>query len=429
MDRRDFLKLAAGAGLVMVGAPRAHAFPSKEALFRESSLYSGTFFVSVNAGGGWDPTSLCDPKGTLDDEIDNPTANPMNRSYLASAILETNGIRYAPVGYAPTFFGRFAAETLVLNGVDTSTNGHDSGSRHVWSGKLAEGHPSLGALLAGVKSRTSPMAFLSNGGYDFTAGLVAPTRSGNTGPLSRLAYPNRDDPNNPNSRYHDESVVDRIREAQRARLNRQRGAASLPHVQHAYGALFAARAGETEVQAVTQHLPQQLDQSNNPLRRQAQVAIASYKAGLTVAANLNIGGFDTHSNHDQQHINALTRLLEGVEFLMDEAERQGVRDRMVVMVGSDFGRTPGYNDGNGKDHWPVTSVMLLGAGIQGGRTIGASDARHAALAINPQTLEPDPAGIKLTPGHIHRALRRLAGVEGDAIAAQFPIVGDDMGLL
>ena len=58
MDRRDFLKLAGLSGLSV-------AVPFQQAKAQDSILYEGNFFVQVNAGGGWDPTSFCDPKGAL----------------------------------------------------------------------------------------------------------------------------------------------------------------------------------------------------------------------------------------------------------------------------------------------------------------------------------------------------------------------------
>jgi hypothetical protein len=429
MQRRDFFKIAAACGLGVV-SPAANAVPTKDSIFRESALYDGPFFVMVNAGGGWDPTSLCDPKGTLDSEEDNDQANPMNRSYLARDIATAGTIRYAPVGGNAAFFDKYAEQLVIFNGIDTSTNGHDSGSRHCWSGKLAEGYPSFGALVAGVKSRASPMSYLSNGGFDFTAGLVAPTRSASSGPLARLAFPNRSDPNQQTSTFHSNETEERIRAAQRSRLSRLRQKETLPAYEQSYGLLFAARTGEAEVRNLTTHLPAQLDNSNNPLFRQAQVAVAAYKAGLTVSANLNIGGFDTHGNHDANHIPSMTRLIEGVDFLMQEAQRQGVADKMVVIVGSDFGRTPGYNDGAGKDHWSITSMMVLGAGVRGNRVVGASDARHNALKIDPGTLAQSDGGITLRPEHIHAALRRLAGIDGDPVVTrQFPLPTDALELL
>jgi hypothetical protein len=424
MQRRDFIKLAAACGLGV--SAEALAAPRKDAIFRESALYDGPFYVLVNASGGWDPTSLCDPKGRLSAD----EANPMNKSYLAADIATVGNLRYAPVGGSQAFFEKYGSELVVINGIDTSTNGHDSGSRHTWSGRLSEGYPSFGALVASVNSRSSPMAYLSNGGFDFTAGLVAPTRSASTGPLARLAFPNRADPNNPTSTFHSVATEDRIREAQRARLRRLREKETLPAYGASYGLLFAARTGEAEVQNLTAHLPTSLDQSNNPLRRQAQVALAAYKAGLTVSVNLNVGGFDTHSNHDQNQIPSLQRLLEGIDFFMVEAERQGVRDRVVLVVGSDFGRTPGYNDGNGKDHWPITSMMAMGAGIRGNRVVGGTDDRHRALKVNPTTLVPDEGGIVLRPEHVHRALRRLAGIDqDDVILKQFPLATEELAIL
>ena len=50
----------------------------------------------------------------------------------------------------------------VLNGIDTSTNNHDAGSRTMWSGRLAEGYPSLAALIAANKGGGSPMATMAS---------------------------------------------------------------------------------------------------------------------------------------------------------------------------------------------------------------------------------------------------------------------------
>lgn len=413
MDRRDFLKLAALTGL-SVAVPF-----SRSARAQESILYDGTFFVLVNAAGGWDPTSFCDPKGRLSEDQEDP----MNQSYFAADIQEAGGIPYAPVGYAPTFFPKYASELLVVNGIDTSTNGHDSGSRHIWSGKLAEGHPSFGALVAAAKNRAAPMAFLSNGGYDLTMGLVAPTRSGNTSVLQRIAYPNRIDTNNADSRFFTDATYERIRAAQQERLASMQEKTRLPRKRRAMGTLFTARIGEGEVRRLTEFLPDQLDNSNNPLRRQAQLALASYKAGLSVSVNLNIGGFDTHGNHDQNHIPRLSLLLEGIDFVMEEADRLGIRDKVVVVAGSDFGRTPGYNGTNGKDHWSITSMLFLGAGIRGGRVIGGTDERHRPLNVDPGTLQVSDGGVRITPEHVHRSLRRLAGIDEHDVARQYPLNG------
>ena len=117
---------------------------------------------------------------------------------------------------------------------------------------------------------------------------------------------------------------------------------------------------------------------------------------------------------------------------MQEAERMGIADKVAVVMGSDFGRTPGYTGGDGKDHWPISSMMMMGPGIPGNRVIGATDDRHGPLLIDPNTFavqgSPDTSeGTRLGIAHVHRALRDLAGVP-DSFKAAFPLAGEDLPL-
>jgi uncharacterized protein (DUF1501 family) len=99
---------------------------------------------------------------------------------------------------------------------------------------------------------------------------------------------------------------------------------------------------------------------------------------------------------------------------------------VVLVVGSDFGRTPGYNDGRGKDHWNITSMMMLGANIPGDRVIGKTTERHSLINIDPATLQPtENGGVRLTTGHIHKALRKLAGIDASPIVQRFPLAEEE----
>ncbi len=427
MDRRKFLSLMAFAGLG-VTAPQAFGGnddrdpltgKKREPLF---ASYGGNFHVMINAGGGWDPTSLCDPKGY---KVSPEDPDAMNKSYAASAIEEAGNIRYAPLGTMdnPTafkdFFQKHYKKLLVINGLDTATNGHDSGSRHCFCGRLAEGYPSFAALAAATAGNDLPMGYLSFGGYDETMGIVARTRSGNTNALGRIAYPDRRDPNDPASTFHSDKAMELILAAQNERRDHLETVENLPRVRNAISMLYAARTGTNELKKLQEYLPNPL--SNNGDERQVQVAIAAYRAGISAAVNLSMGGFDTHGNHDQSHIPRLAALLHQIDYLWQEAEAQGVADKLVVLVGSDFGRTPRYNDGNGKDHWSITSMMLMGAGIPGNKVLGATDEGHVALSVNPSTLAVDPGGIRIEPRHVHKSLRRLGGIDDNEWGNMFPL--------
>lgn len=133
------------------------------------------------------------------------------------------------------------------------------------------------------------------------------------------------------------------------------------------------------------------------MMQQSQLALAAFQAGLAVAVNLNLGGFDTHANHDTDQVLQIAKLLAGVDFLIDEATKIGIDGQLIIVIASDFARGPGYNGldpYSGKDHWPVTSAMLMGPGIPGNRVIGGTDATQLAI---PTTAPPSPRTTCTTP--------------------------------
>ena len=111
-----------------------------------------------------------------------------------------------------------------------------------------------------------------------------------------------------------------------------------------------------------------------------------------------------------------------MDYLWDYAEQHGVADRMVVVLGSDFGRTNFYNSQNGKDHWPIGSYVIMEKGQRWtNRVVGETDGLHFAQRINPRTLQRnDTNGTIIYPKHVHKALRRYLGIEDSLGAQRFP---------
>jgi len=419
IDRRSLIKLMSGAcfaaGIPMGFTPAFGAEPDR-------------FWVLVDAGGGWDPTLFCDPKG---DAPRRDGRGPVN-NFTASSIRRAGNIAYAgysenatvpeagSAGHLETFFNRHYSRLLVINGIDTQTNNHDAGSRFIWSGKIETGYPSFGALAAASVAPEQPLSFISNGGYDFTVSLVAPARVSGSSTFQELAYPNAASPQNEEDRrnpYFSDAAYARIEAARQSRLQRLLNRSTLPLQTRQLQQLQTVRGEDNNLNRLLTALP---DRLSNGLAGQAEVAAASFTSGLAVSANLSTGGFDTHGNHDRDHTCRLTELLEGIDHLWNQIEEAGLQNKVTVLVGSDFGRTPFYNSSNGKDHWNVTSMMAMGAGISGNRVVGGTDAHVEALPVNTQTLQPDAGGVILTPEHIHVALRDLAGVPAD-LDSQFGI--------
>jgi len=333
-----------------------------------------------------------------------------NINYVGGYAEDSEVPKAGSPGHLVTFFQKHYSRLLVINGIDTQTNNHDAGSRFIWSGKIETGYPSFGALVAAATAPEQPLSFISNGGYDFTASLFAPARVAGSSTFQQLAYPNAASPqNDPEIRnlYFTGSVYDKIEAARSARLGRLLRRSTLPLETRQLQQLQTVRSEDNNLNRLVDALPERV---SSGLQGQAEVAVASFTSGLAVSANLSMGGFDTHGNHDRDHVRRLTELLAGIDHLWEQIESAGLQSKVTVLVGFDFGRTPFYNSNRGKDHWNVTSMMAMGAGIRGNRVIGATDDNFEARAVNSQSLQVDNNGIILTPEHIYVALRDLAGV-------------------
>jgi len=80
-----------------------------------------------------------------------------------------------------------------------------------------------------------------------------------------------------------------------------------------------------------------------------------------------------------------------VSALLDDLEDKGLLQDTLIVMASEFGRTPRINTAKpapGRDHWgAVQSVFFAGGGVQGGRVLGSSDRHAARPATDPQ--KPD----------------------------------------
>jgi len=94
---------------------------------------------------------------------------------------------------------------------------------------------------------------------------------------------------------------------------------------------------------------------------------------------INLGGWDMHGNiYDRNVNNAMYRLGktfdDGFGTFLADMEASGLLAETLVVVMGEFGRTPGRLSGqNGRDHFLQQFVVFAGGGVQGGRTIGATN--------------------------------------------------------
>ena len=421
MKRRSILKvLISGAGVAATGfrLPLARGMENL-----------GKLFVFVQADGGWDPTSFCDPKANTPDE---PVINHWAES---GEVREAGNIPYAPFANNAAFFEKYYDRMLVINGVDAQTNSHTVGIVHNWSGRNSEGYPTTTALLAADYGQPLPTPYLSFGGFSATAGIARFTRIDNPELLRNIAEPDVT-AWDPGERYLDDSDwgdLEAYRSEAMEQLVSEPGLLPMDAQNRSfYGSAFARAEGlqayaaaiprNNELELRVEHRSRSGNTFHSELRRQAQLAVLAFKTGVAVSADLWLGGFDTHATHDADQGWLLGNLMDSVDYLWDYAEEHGVADRMVVVIGSDFGRTNFYNSQNGKDHWPIGSYVIMEKGQRWtNRVVGETDGLHFAQRINPGTLARDDAnGTIIYPKHVHKALRRYLGIEDSLGAQRFP---------
>ena len=411
--RRSFLKSAFAAAAAFV-------HPALYATSGSSLKFPNKYVVTLQAVGGWDVTYFCDPKEN------QPGSDVITNWSKVGDIQFAGNLRFAPVSKNKEFFERHYDKTLVINGVDSQTNAHSIGETISWSGRTAAGYPSLTALYSAAYAPSLPMSYLAFGGFNKAQGLLRPTivSPWNTSELRELFRPNT----GYNRSLIDPEIWSLIRgmsaDDMRVSLESESLIAGNRKARSAYLESIENDERLSEF-AATIPTREQFDQlGDNRLIHQANFALLAFKAGVSVAADLQAGGFDSHSDNDMKQLEGLAQITDALDYLWDFAEELGIDDQLVVVVGSDFSRTPFYNSGDGKDHWPIGSYMVMEKNAPfGNKVLGETDEEQNAYAINPRTLESTSfSGVKLVPGHVHKALRRYLGLESAEITAAFPLV-------
>jgi hypothetical protein len=86
------------------------------------------------------------------------------------------------------------------------------------------------------------------------------------------------------------------------------------------------------------------------------------------------GAWDAHSGLKANHEKRSLAVDQPIGALLEDLDRRGLLDETIVIFCTEFGRTPGSQGGDGRDHHPYAfSVWLAGGGIKGGVVHGATD--------------------------------------------------------
>ncbi len=156
--------------------------------------------------------------------------------------------------------------------------------------------------------------------------------------------------------------------------------------QQAYAMISSAKAKEAfNINAEPAPLRDQY--GRNAAGQRMLMARRLVEAGVRYVT-LTYGGWDMHGSIKAGMAGQLPAFDQAFAMLVTDLEKRGLLDSTLIMVSSEFGRTPKINATAGRDHWPkVFSVLLAGGGIKKGLVYGTSDATATEPEDDPLTVE------------------------------------------
>ena len=108
--------------------------------------------------------------------------------------------------------------------------------------------------------------------------------------------------------------------------------------------------------------------------RMCLVARRLVERGVRFVQVYHQGSWDAHSKLRQNHSSNCKKVDQPIAALLKDLKRRGLLDETLVVWGTEFGRTPGAERSDGRDHHPYGfSIWMAGAGIKQGVVHGATD--------------------------------------------------------
>jgi hypothetical protein len=380
-NRREFLHVGAltGLGLSLGGLFRMQAARADAKAFAH---FEGTAksVIHVWLPGGWAQQETFDPK---------PLAPAEYRGEFRAIDTVLPGVQFSET--LPRS-AKIADKITLIRSMTHGEAAHERGTHNMFTGyrpSPAVTYPSFGSVVAhelGPRANLPPYVCLpSLPAPDAGAGYLG---SG-YGPFAIGS-----DPANANYTVRDLSLpkgVDAARFAGRQRLREVVGrhfqkledggtiAAMDSFYERAYALVQSAEA-QAAFDITTEPDAIRDEYGRNQAGQRMLLARRLVEAGVRFVT-LSYGGWDMHARLRDGITRTVPAFDQAFAALITDLDRRGLLDSTLVMVSSEFGRTPRVNKDAGRDHWPkVFSVILAGGGVKRGLVYGASD----AIAAEPQ---------------------------------------------
>ncbi len=109
---------------------------------------------------------------------------------------------------------------------------------------------------------------------------------------------------------------------------------------------------------------------------------------------VDLGGWDTHTDNHVGVARNCASLDEGLSALLTDLSAKGMLERTLVVLTSEFGRSPDIDQYGGRNHNPFGfTSLLMGGGVNGGAVYGKTEIDGRGVSEDPVTVQDFNATI------------------------------------
>jgi len=377
LARRAFLGRAAGAafGLTLLEEPAAR-FVSAAAAAPTADAGAGISVIYLMMRGAMSHIDTFDPKPGREEQGETKA--------IATAV---PGLQFGE--HLPRLAG-LADRLAVIRSLTTETGAHEQGTylmRTSYPQLNSIRHPSFGSWavhVLGKQSRDLPgYVLVGNGNEHPGCGFLDPSVT----PVP-LADPQRGLENIARPAYLSQSNFER-RLALADRIDRDFKQHYAGRQIEAYDRMYADAvrlmgSGDLAAFDIAREDAQTRERyGRSRLGQGCLLARRLVESGVR-CVEVEMGGWDMHRDLWEELPEKVGELDAAMAALLDDLEARGLLRSTLVVLATEFGRSPKINENAGRDHHPaVFSCVLAGAGVKPGVVHGASDARGHAPDRDP----------------------------------------------
>ena len=368
-------------------------------------------FLFILAYGGWDPCYAFTPL------FDNEYAAMPDDSVAA----EAHGMTFIDAESRPSvrsFFEDYGDRTCLINGMEVRSITHERCTRILLTGSASPDGDDFASILAAHSANDLILPHVVLSGPAFTNKYSSQVvRVGRADQFPTLIQDQAFQESHGSQAKINETSEPLIDAFVRERADRYAAAAAAGR-ETLVGAEFVAALDKMNRAT---DLSDTIEFGSGEIETQVSNALGLLELGVSRCVTVQHNGiwdltWDTHSANNLQdyHFELLFELLNTTMAELDSrttATGNPLSEEVTVVVMSEMGRDPRLNALEGKHHWTYTSLMMVGAGVQGGQVLGEFDEYVTGKPLNLSTGEASEDGVAILPGHIGATLLAMGDVD------------------